>query len=126
MSGTVDTDVEVQGNVQDLVINETIEVLIPLAYFSTFLIAYYGPNSNLFIGIRKSCWGINEIEDIEKVIIAGLEMFILDLSSAIISGLILYKYCSINLLQKFCMTIKQCWTIIAISISSSLVEVNIY
>ena len=126
VSGTVDTDVEVQGNVQDLVINETIEVLIPLAYFSTFLIAYYGPNSNLFVGIRKSCWGINEIEDIEKVIIAGLEMFILDLSSAIISGLILYKYCSINLFQKFCMTIKQCWTIIAISISSSLVEVNIY
>ena len=126
VSGTVDTDVEVQGNVQDLVINETIEVLIPLAYFSTFLIAYYGPNSNLFVGIRKSCWGINEIEDIGKVIIAGLEMFILDLSSAIISGLILYKYCSINLFQKFCMTIKQCWTIIAISISSSLVEVNIY
>ena len=59
----------IQTIIHDLVTNETIEVVVPMAYFTTFTIAYYGPNSNLFMGVRNSYWGNKEIEDIGKIII---------------------------------------------------------
>ena len=115
---------EIQNNIRDLVLNETIEVLVPLAYFSTFVIAYIGPNSTIFSGIQNDYWDYKKVKDLDRIIRAGMEMFFIDFSSSIICGVILYKFCKINLLKELCKTIKQCWTIVTVLLSGKLVEVS--
>ena len=115
---------EIKNNIHSLVLGETIEVLAPLTYFGTFLIAYMGPNSTILGGIGNSYWDYEKVEDLGKILIVGAEMFFLDFASFLFCGMILYKFCRINLFQEFCKIIRQCWTIMTILISGKLVSVR--
>ena len=115
---------EMQKNIQTLVLNETIEVVVPLTYFASFLIAYYGPNSSILGGIGNDYWNYEKIEDLGKIMTVGVEMFLLDFTSILICGAILYKFCKLNLFIEFCKIIKQCWTVMTILISGKLLTVS--
>lgn len=114
---------QINNNLQNLVINEMIEVIVPLAYFSTFYLSYVGPNSTILGGVRNSYWNYEKVENLEKILTVGIEMFFIDFSSLIICGAILHKFSRINLFQEFCKVIKQCWTIMTILVSGALVLV---
>ena len=115
---------ELQNNIRDLVLNETIEILVPLAYFSTFVIAYVGPNSTILGGVKNNYWDYEMVDNLGRILMVGMEMFFLDLSSLVICGGVLIKFCKINLLQEFCKFFKQCWTLITILLSGKLVTVS--
>ena len=115
---------EINTNLQSLVLNETIEVLVPLTYFATFLVAYYGPNSTILGGIRNEYWNYKKVEDIDNIMTVGVEMFILDSTSCLICGLVLYMFCRINLFQEYCKVIMQCWTIMSVLIPGKLLSVS--
>ena len=108
-----------------LILIETLEVLVPLAYLLTVLIAYYGPNGEILGNIRNSLWQYKAIDNIEKLILAVLLMFVIDLCSAIIS---LWKICSVNLLREACKVMDDYWIVIAINIANYLnyVSLNLY
>lgn len=115
---------DIQNKIENLVLNELIEVLVPLAYFSTLSIAYFGPNSSILGGIGNSYWGYQKVEDLGKIMTVGLEMFLLDFTSSIVCGVILYTSCNINLFQEFCKIIMQCWTIMTLLITGKLLTVS--
>jgi len=105
---------KIHDNIRDLILCEMIEFLVPLAYFSTFAIAYKGPNATILGGIQNEYWAYEKIHDLEKVMKVGMEMFLMDFSSVIICGGILYKFSKINIAQEFCKVVKQTWTIITL------------
>ena len=92
-----------------LVLTEIIEILVPLSYLTTMLLAYYGPNAEILGNIKFGCWQFQQIEDIGKVLIAVMTMFIIDSSSAVIGFFWLWKSCSINALEKTFKVIRERW-----------------
>ena len=106
-----------------LTLNETIEVLVPLSYAITFVLAYYGPNATILGNVRNSYWNYEEVKDIRKLLLTSFEMFSIDLISAIISGVLLWKFCNINLFREFCKIMKSYWKLIAITLAGYIYEV---
>ena len=92
-----------------LVLTEIIEILVPLSYLTTMLFAYYGPNAEILGNIKFGCWQFQPIEDIGKVVIAVMTMFIIDSSSAVIGCFWLWKSCSINALDKTFKVVRERW-----------------
>ena len=74
-----------------LVLCEILEILVPLVYLSTFLIAYYGPNANILGNIRNEYWHYHAVDDVGRLMATVLQMFFIDFSSIIIGGFFLWK-----------------------------------
>ena len=108
-----------------LVLCEILEVLVPLVYLSTFLIAYYGPNANILGNIRNEYWHYHAIDDVGRLMATVLQMFFIDLSSIVIGGLFLWKFCGINLINRCCKTIESYWKIISVKVASETAKVRI-
>ena len=45
-----------QREIDEMIISETVEALVPLAYAANFAIAYYGPNSKMIGNVRAEYW----------------------------------------------------------------------
>ena len=103
-----------------LILIEMIEVLVPLAYVITVLIAYYGPNAEILGNIRNDYWQYKSIDDILKLVQVVLVMFIIDGSSAVLVGCMLWKVCSIHFLRETYKLIGSSWPIIAVNIANYL------
>ena len=110
----------IQQHLLKLILVETLEVLVPLAYVITVLIAYYGPNADILGNIGNSQWQYEAIPDIRKLVESLMLMFVIDICSAVIAGLLLWKLCCINVLRKACAAIKEYWAIIAVVVSHFL------
>ena len=108
-----------------LILIEMMEVLVPLAYVITVLIAYYGPNSEILGNIRNDYWQYKSIDDIFKLVQVVLVMFIIDGSSAILVGCMLWKVCSIHFLRETRKLIGTSWPIIAVNIANYLNYVSL-
>ena len=108
-----------------LVLIEILEVTIPISYIATVLIAYYGPNAELLGNIRSDYWQYTPIEDIGNVVSAVLSMFTIDLCSAIIAGIALYKICLIHFPRQACAAMKTYWPVIAVNLANYINYVSI-
>ena len=107
-----------------LVLTEMIEILVPLSYLMTMLLAYYGPNAELLGNIQNDCWQFQKIKDIREVSIAVIAMFLIDSSSAIIGGYWLWKSCSINPFFKTLQVIQENWDALVGIIANFLIYVS--
>ena len=96
-----------------------------MAYLLTVLIAYYGPNGEILGNIRNNLWQYKAIDDIEGLVLAVLLMFLIDLCSAIIAGISLWKTCSVNFLREACKVMDDYWIIIAINLANYLNYVSL-
>ena len=83
----------------DLILNEFVDVLVPLAFISSFSIAHYGPK-------RETSWNVREVTDMLIFLIPVAEMALIDAGSVVLAGILLWKFCCINILGEYCMTIK--------------------
>lgn len=91
-------DVEKQMKIiQTLVMNEMIEFMVPLAYVISFVIAYYGPNANLIGNISNDYWQYSAVENIRNAIKEIMIFFFFSSSSLVLSSILLWKICRINL-----------------------------
>ena len=86
-------------DVLTLTLVELIEVLVPLAYICVTVIAFTGPNYEIIGNIGSSVWQFRKIENLDHVLFVAIEMFIIDLMSFIFAGVMLWKYCSIRVLN---------------------------
>ena len=68
---------------QTLVINETVEIMVPLTYLLCFLLAYYGPNAELIGDIANSYWQYSAVEDVGGTIFIVSIFFFVDLLSLV-------------------------------------------
>ena len=82
---------------QDLTVCELVEFHAPLSLIMANASAFYGPNAEIFGNISNSYWKYTEIEDIQQNLANMGIFFIIDFTSAIVSGIILWSTCRINL-----------------------------
>ena len=111
--------INVKHELQELVLIEILEIIIPISYITTFLIAYYGPNAYILGNIRNSYWQYTPVENVKKLIITVFSLFLVDISSAIFGALLL-STSSINLLREGCQMLKTYWRIITLANASAI------
>ena len=116
-------DSKKKEEVQMLVVCEMMEILVPLVYLSTFLIAYYGPNANILGNIRNDYWQFTAVKDVETLMVNVFKMFFIDLCSILIGGMFLWKFCSVNLLFKCCRMMNSYWKIISVYVGQEAAKV---
>ena len=117
-------DKEKQETTLMLVTIESLEILVPIAYSVSFLIAYYGPNGEVLGNVYNDCWQYKKIENVGKYILLTFQMFFIDLGSAIVGGLLLWKYCAINMLSVGCTMIRNYWPMIALKFAHRMTMVR--
>ena len=106
-----------------LIINESVEILMPIAYVVTLLMAYYGPNAEILGNIKNSEWQYMAIEDIGSSMKWMGLLFSVDIVSAVICIVLIYCFCKINILRMYLQIQNQLWYILAIEEAYILTEV---
>ena len=103
---------EINNEIAELSLIEIIEFLIPLIYISTLVVALYGPNSTILGNYGNGYWSFKPITNVEKFLLAAAKMFLIDFLSAVIGGVLLWYYCSINFLREVCRRIQCFWLLL--------------
>ena len=81
---------------QRLALSEIIEFMAPLSFMISFPVAYQGPNSTLIGNVGSSAFHYKKVEDIGNTVKHMLFFFIVDCSSIMTNGFILWMTCKIN------------------------------
>jgi len=110
--------------IQALAINEVVEFVSPLAFILTFLGAFYGPNSVLLGNVGSDLWHFKPVEDIEGYLSTIMIFFFIDFSSVVLSSIILWLSCRINLVKAFMAIEKEFRLIISLIITFHIVLVR--
>ena len=105
---------------QEVMINEWVELVIPLAYLVFLMMAYYGPNNELIGDIGNSYWQYIEIENMEQPIMYLSAFFFVDLVSLLTSGTLLWFFCKINMYIAFAELQKEFGWAFAILLATNL------
>ena len=101
----------------ELILNETVEILLPIAFIGTFASAFYGPNKN-------KLWHIGEMENLMEYLLPIVKMALIDSGSLILAGIFLRWFCRINILREYCCTIKKYWIYLAFWGGSCIASVS--
>ena len=92
----VNTEIEL---LQELVINEMVEFIIPLAYLLCFLTAYYGPNCTLFGNVCNSYWHYTAVDGISKTLETIGIFFAIDCLSGLSCYWLLKTFVNVNIFK---------------------------
>ena len=118
--------IAVTDDVEGLVLTERIETLVPITYLAIMAMAYYGPNAEIMGSVKLQIWHhkyiIEDFGDFSKNI---LILFAVDFLSFIINGLMIWKFCNINLLKVLLNIQKRYWTFMVFIEASLLNEVSL-
>ena len=111
--------------IQDLILDEFVEILMPVVYLGLVIIGYYGPNSDVLGNIGAEKWTWQKIFDVEKFSMAVLRMFVIDLLALLINSLILWKFCSVHAIKGLCYLIRNYWSLITVTMGGAIVKVRL-
>ena len=109
--------------IAELILNETIEIIVPMAFIGSFLMAYYGPNKNILGNVGCTVWKFEKVAGLHSLI-GVVEMALFDSGSVILVGGLLWMYCRINIFEEYCKTIKKYWIHVAFHGGSVLSAVS--
>ena len=115
---------EKQSAITDLALVEIIELIVPVVYIITLIVAFFGPNSSILGNYGNGYWTFRKIESLDKYVFGAIEMFAFDFCSFIVTGLILWKYCSVNFFLEICRQMKISWLLIAVTLAKSVNTVS--
>ena len=93
--------------VQQIVIGETLKILIPSAYLACFSIAFVGPNADILGNVKNSYWQFKAVDDLMTPVKMLLILMAIDGSIALISCLFLYFILNINVLHVYIFLCKE-------------------
>ena len=108
----------------NLIINESVEILLPIAYVICFLMAYLGPNAEIMGNIKNDYWQFIAIDDLGHNLMWLGIMFVVDLGSSVISVFVLWRYCKTNVFKIYLQMQNQIWAILAIEQGYIISEVR--
>ena len=80
-----------------LIINEAMELLIPLLFMVSYTIAFYGPNAKNLGNFGIDYWQYEPIEDIWAYFNAALQMACVDTLSIVLTVVVVWKFTRINI-----------------------------
>lgn len=114
----LDLDAEMKLSMKDqmlaeLVLNEIVEILAPLTFIGSITIAYYGPNRDMIAIVGPDLWTHQQTESLGALVMPILEMAMLDTGSLFIAGLLLWKFCRINIAKECCKALEKYWLYLA-------------
>ena len=116
---TITKAIEEQREIEEMILSETVEALVPLAYAANFAIAYYGPNSKMIGNVRAEYWAFKEVENVQQLYNAMLLMFIFDVGCIVATGILLWLFAKTNIVQKFLNLMKKSWWMLLLKLSAS-------
>lgn len=108
-----DNEKEKKKALTELILNEFVEVLVPVAFLGTYCIAYFGPNYDKIGNVGCKVWRFKRIERLQESLFPVAEMALIDTGSVILAGISLRWFCKINLWYEYCLTIRKYWIYMA-------------
>ena len=114
-----------RGVIMELVLNETIEVLVPIAFIASYTIVFYGPNHDVMGNVGCDYWTFQKVEDLNAFLMPVLLMTLVDCSSGLVCGVLLWKFCRINILLRCCKIMDSYWKIISVYAGMEAAKVKI-
>ena len=114
------------GEVQEFVLTER-QSVHAVTYLILIIMAYFGPNAEVLGNIKLRIWQFqNPITDItDYVFNVSLWLFV-DLFSAVITGILLWYFCKINIMKVVNRLQRNYWIIFAVAEAYILMEVSSY
>ena len=103
-----------EKEISKLLLAELTEGLVPVVYVIGFSMAYYGPNGHLTGNVLSDLWSYEKVKDATRLFFVQFLLFGIDLVSVIVNTFILYKFGNVNLIEKFCMLLKNYWMTLVI------------
>ena len=107
----------------ELVRIEMIEALSPIVFMTTFLIAYHGPNAEKIGGAKMKLWQHTPMEDLPGFSKDLITMFFVELMASIISGILLWKFSSINYAKEGYKMLKVFLPIMSVAMGGAALQV---
>ena len=114
----------IKSFVLDIILVETIEAIIPILYAVGLEMIFRGPNKSLFADSFASALDLKQNyddDDITHVSNVLLQMIGIDLISIVITGLLLWKFGKINIINEFCYLMKNYWFILTIKVLRDII-----
>ena len=87
---------------------------------------YYGPNKDLLGNIGSSYWQYNAVDDVNHTIKYLIIFFLVDVSSLLLCGFLLWYFGKINLYNAFAALQEEFGLVFAVSLAGSLNGVTKY
>ena len=107
-----------QENLSGLVLAERVDIVVPLLYISTFVMAYYGPNGELIGNVKLTLWQYQAVTDINKFLKNIFFLFAIDFTGAVVNALLLWIICKLNFLMTLKNIQKEFWHIMGVQETS--------
>ena len=82
-----------------LIMNETVEFIMPIIYSICLLVAYVGPNAHLIGNVKNGWWQYVAIEDINITYFWIAIMFLVDVASTVITTSALKIWGEMNIVK---------------------------
>ena len=109
----------------ELVINETVEIVVPFTYFICFSIAYYGPNAEIIGTVKSEYWHHVPVNNVQ-LFCQNLGIFLLAETFTFLFSFILLKFtCGINIIKAFIVTQREYWLLMAVNTGYTIQMVSI-
>ena len=115
---------EVQEEVFKLIGTELIEILVPIIFIISFILAYEGKNANVIGGVKGSFWHYKAVDDIANFSFNLMVMFMIDIFCCIVSACLLWKFSSINVLVEVYKLMEMFWKYMTILIGGMITMVS--
>ena len=110
---------------QDLVLNEMIEFVVPIAYVIVFASAYFGPNSTLIGNVGNSYFQYSKVENFWDSIQTIGVFFLVDVFSLISNTIILRIFAKISVFEALFVYVKEYGALFTINMTLIFFTVSI-
>ena len=114
---------EIEESIDELVMTERIETVIPLTYMAIVALSYFSPNAELMMGMKLTLWHNIAIDDLTGMMSNLALLFFVDLTSFVLNGLILRWFLKVNILKTLIKVQKQFWPLFTWEDASIFLEV---
>ena len=113
-------------DIEELVLVERVETVMPIIYILCFLMAFYGPNAEILGGVKASFWHYRGYVSDINPFLENLFLFLfVDFCSGIINGLAIWKFCKINPLKMLMDVQNKYWVVMAVQEAFLTFEVKL-
>ena len=119
------SDEEIQEIIDELVLTERIETVIPLTYMAIVTLSYFSPNAELMMGMKLTLWHNVAIDDLTGMMSNLALLFFVDLTSFVLNGILLRWFLKVNIVKNLIKVQKQFWPLFTWEDASIFLEVII-
>ena len=110
----------------ELVINQSVEIAVPLTYFVCFMTAYFGPNAEMLGTVRSTYWHHVPVSDL-YLFCENLGLFLIaDVVSLSFSYVLFRGVCGISILRAFANMQREFWFLMAVNTAYTVNMVSKY